>query len=603
MKVYLTQCSPNIGDLRGNLNLMKQEVLLASQQGADVVVFPELITVGYPPRDLLYDRDIWNSHDNLIRDFTNFVNAQNKQITAIFGGLHQVARTYGQYSRYNAAYIIDKKYGVRIVHKKLLPCYNEFYENRYFEPGQDKPIPLPVVATDGDGKQEIIYCDVIICEDMWNFRNTGTVPGMSPGSYSVDPVAELAGEGPIFIINASPFWYKKINKTIEIVENISRSLKRHVVWCNQVGGFDDLIFGGYSMFVQAPDIDNSETRIHVCRLFGEDRVLAEISNDGWIYIRQSNSSFSETAMQNLENKPPVYGGASRGALRYVESVDFDDWCILAALRLGLSDYCKRTGFKKIVFGCSGGIDSALVGAIACEALGSENVTGITMPSKFSSEGSWKDSEELAQNLGMELIHWNIKNIHQEMRYVALDGSPTFQFGITDENIMPRIRATLLMAFSNDNAALLVSTGNKSELSVGYFSAFGDSVGFYALLLDVYKTKVYRLCELINRYNGTIIPENITTKAPSAELKDNQKDTDSLPPYDILDGILLDLVENEMSVTDLMRKHQDASVVNKVVNLYNKAEFKRKICCMGPKITYRAFGSGRNMPICMKRSLI
>lgn len=568
MKIMIAQVSPSIGDLRHNQSLIKENINAALLDNADVVVFPEMVTTGYPPKDLLYDHYIWISHEKLVKNIEEFILSTKKQITVIFGGIREVKEPYGMFSRYNTAFIIDPIYRTRFVHKKLLPCYDVFDENIYFKPGNENSTPIPISYRNKDNELKTSYCDVIICEDMWNFQNKGTVPWMSPGSYMRDPVSELKGDGPIFIINASPYWENKISRTTEILKDISNTLDRLVVWANQVGGYDDLVFGGYSMFVYG----------HKCKRalsFSTDKIFIDVQN----FIP------SET----IDTCP----------FKNIEPEDVENYFLFKALGLGLKDYCARNGFKKIVFGCSGGIDSALVGAIASHYLGGENVTGITMPSDFSSEGSWKDSEDLARNFGFKLLNWNIKNIHHEARLTSLQGSDKIEFknNVTNENIMPRIRAMLLMSYSNDEGALLVSTGNKSEIACGYFTLYGDSCGGYALLSDVYKTRVYDLARFINKYLDRKIPSNIINKEPSAELALNQKDIDSLPPYSLLDSILKYMIEKNLPKTAIYTIFpNDISSVQKVENLMLKSEHKRSQTPIGPKVTERAFGSGRDIPI-------
>lgn len=586
MKIYLCQISPNIGDLKGNVNLIKQEILIGNQNEADVVVFPELATIGYPPRDLLYDHKVWESHEKYVQEIANLINSLKNNITVIFGGLHQVNKTHGQFARYNAAYIIDKNYGTRIVHKKLLPSYDVFFESLYFTPGEETSLPIPINFKTPNGI-ETSYCDILICEDMWNFKNRGSVKHMLANSYSRDPVSELKGDGPIFIVNASPFWSHKVEDTLKILHTISGTLKRNVIWVNQVGGYDELVFGGYSVIYKANGI------FDVCNPFKEDRRLFIL--DTLEYARTS---------EILQPKNSIYSHGFCGLampknnIGFIDKSDFNTWCILNALKLGLKDYCARNGFSKIVFGCSGGIDSALVGAIASEALGPANVTGITMPSKFSSEGSWKDSERLAKNCGFNLINWNIKNIHDETRHAIFSHEKMqFKRNVTDENLMPRIRALLLMAYSNDEDALLISTGNKSELAVGYCTIYGDMAAGYALLGDVWKTQVYELARFINKHKE-IIPESIINKAPSAELSPNQKDTDTLPPYEQLDPLLIDLIELGNPPHELYEKYGKL-VVDKIVLMYDRSEFKRRQSPPIPKINIRSFGTGRDIPISKK----
>lgn len=568
MKIQMSQISPNIGDLKDNFNYIKQEISIAYQNNADVVVFPELATIGYPPRDLLYDHKIWVSHDKLIKEILAFIQLKN-HITVIFGGIHQVEKPYGQFARYNAAFIIDKTYGIRIVHKKLLPSYDVFNESIYFTPCTEKILPIPIIHSEG-----IEYCDVLICEDMWNFKHKGTDKWMSAQSYQIDPVSELKGNGTIFIINASPFWHGKIEKTHSILEDICNTLNRPVCWVNQIGGYDELIFGGYSIFVSK---SNSKIIHTMCFPFKQDRII----------VNSEHSESNNIAKHYFEN---------------TEDRDLDN--MLSALELGLKEYCHRNGFKKVVFGCSGGIDSALVGAIACRAIGSENVTAITMPSEFSSVGSWSDSEQLCNNLHMQLLNWNIKKIHEEFRSTVLKDKIQFRRTVTDENIMPRARAVLLMAYSNDENALLVSTSNKSEASVGYTTLFGDCAAGYSLIGDVWKTQVYALSRYINKISGReIIPQSIIDKEPSAELSHGQKDTDSLPPYCQLDPILIDLIENGLTIEETMKRTSIPDQVMRIVRMIENSEFKRAQMPPCPKLSLRSFGRGRDIPISKKISYV
>lgn len=617
MKVYLAQVSPTVGDLRGNFSMMKQQIQFAVQTDADVVVFPELVTVGYPPKDLLYNNQIWESHDVLVKQMQTFINAIGKQVTVIFGGLHQVTQTYGRYSRYNAAFIVDPHYKTRIVHKRLLPCYDVFDESRHFASGINEPY-LPVLIRINRGNESHdIKTDVIICEDMWNFGSIGNVSWMAPESYTHDPISHLKGDGPVFIINGSPFWRGKIKATSDLVKNISMHLKRPVVWVNQVGGQDDLVFGGYSMVAVPHCIkgysNSSGIDFYMCEAFAQDYCLVrteDISDPVIKFLRPGESCCDSGETALLQPKQPFN---PRPTFKYndkiVEESDFETWCLFSALKLGLYDYCCRNGFKEIVFGASGGIDSAVVGAIAALAVGGANVTAITMPSKFSSEGSVADAKSLAENFGMNFIQWPIGEIHTEFRNKMLSGGKQkFSSDVVDQNIQPRVRGTLLMGYSNDTGALLVSTGNRSEAACGFTTMYGDSCGGFALLLDVFKTQVYDLARFINKYNkgellsGTI-PVNSIDKPPSAELAEGQKDIDSLPPYDILDKVLEDIIEHEMPTSDLILKYKDPTLVNKVLNMYKKSEWKRQQSPISPKVSLRSFGSGRRMPISSKITLI
>jgi NAD+ synthetase len=393
------------------------------------------------------------------------------------------------------------------------------------------------------------------------------------------------------VLNASPYWQGKIQTTRELLERIANQTDRIVIWCNQVGGHDDIIFGGYSMVVSPRSIFSERFReyhgnIAMAEPFKEDRLFVTVTGE------------ELKVLDNVEmNK---YGGQWNPIIniqhKRVQPDDLETYFLFSALRLGLRDYCRRTSFDRIVFGSSGGIDSAVVGAIASITLGGENCTAITMPSQYSSEGSYKDSEELARRCKMRLKHQAISSIHDAVKQLILTGGKQkFHFPVTDENLQPRIRALLLMAESNDNGSLLLTTGNKSELAVGYCTIYGDMCGGYSLLTDVPKTWVYRLAEFINKYYD-LIPQAIITKAPSAELAPDQKDTDSLPPYEKLDPIIDQIlrhvpIECIKSSTDLPNK-----VVDRVYQLIEKAEYKRSQASIGPKVTERAFGSGRRIPI-------
>lgn len=566
MKVSIAQVSPNIGDLKGNTKLIKFNIEKAIADGSHVVVFPELVTVGYPPRDLLYNNELWNKHDEYIKSIHDFIKIQGHDITAIIGGLHQVELTYGRKERYNAAYIIDPE-RIRIVHKRLLPCYDVFDETRYFKSGIDEPyIPIKIKVDN-----EEILCDVIICEDMWNFQNSSDDFWMAPYSYGIDPVSNLKGNGPIFIINGSPFWMNKIEKTRNLLAKISYANKdRRIFWVNQVGGYDDIIFGGYSTVFFNGAYSTMEK-------FREDFATFDDKNE-----KKNSWKFYPF---NEHNQPSSL----------IKEDEIDN--LLDALVFSVKEYCRRTGFSKIVFGASGGIDSAVVGAIASIALGGQNCTAITMPSPYSSEGSINDAEELAKRCEMGYKIYRISDIYESFKNTLQTIDRPEIKSLTDENIQPRVRGTLLMAEANDTGALLLSTGNKSELSVGYCTIYGDMAGGYALISDVPKTIVYKIAERINIKYNNIIPTDSITKPPSAELKPGQKDIDSLPPYEILDPLLEDIV-NEVSSDKIIARY-GKDLYYKILKMVDRSEFKRFQAPPGPKVMSRSFGSGRRIPIAKK----
>lgn len=587
MRVMLAQVNPTIGDLRGNLALMQSEIDIAVRNKCNVVVFPELVTVGYPPRDLLYDNELWLNHDLLVAKLHGWLKLFQNEITVIFGGLHQVQLSHGRYARYNAAFVMDKD-GVRVVHKRLLPCYDVFDETRYFVPAIDEPY-LPIFIRD---EGELVACDVLICEDIWNFQYTGNVSWMAPATYTIDPVSNLRGRGPVFVINGSPFWMGKIRRMVkQMIPDMARTLMRPILWVNQIGAHDDIVFGGYSM-AMSPFADSPIT----AKAFQTDRlfVTTEPNLEGQWHCSSvaANSGLPQAIVTGAKDDHKYAGGGDDAS----DKEQYEIWTLFEALRLSLVDYCRRTGFQKIVFGASGGIDSAVVGAIAAVALGGENCLAVTMPAKYSSEGSWKDAEELARRCKMPFLNINIGSIHETARSKLLSGGKQqFERRVTDENLQPRIRGMILMALSNEEGSLLLTTGNKSELAVGYCTIYGDMCGGYALLTDVPKTMVWKLARFINKHFGNIIPENSIEKPPSAELAPGQKDTDSLPPYDLLDPVIEDILHH-VPINVIKTRTTIPERVDSVIRMINTSEFKRAQAAMGPKVTERAFGSGRRIPV-------
>ena len=629
MRVMLSQQNPTVGDGDGNWKIMRGAIDRAMEQECDVLLLSEMFTVGYPPRDFLYFQKMWDNQRLIAENVQRQIKRLPKNpLTVIFGGIQQVDGSCGSYSRYNVAYIVDA-YETRTVSKRLLPCYDVFDERRYFVPGKDEDY-RPIAIRTRDGK---VNCDVLICEDIWNAGFNGDM-GVAPSSYDTDPTNNLKGNGPLFVLNASPFWVGKIQETIDLVDTLVKRLGRSVCWCNQVGAHDDLVFGGYSMVTSPSTPDpftgaSKMTHTRLGKLFAEDEfmvVLGEIDElhpltAAEIKTRKEAKEASDgfgvkkvrplPAFHKLGLLMPEYHG------KQVERKDFDMWCITQALTLHIKDYCRRCGFKDVILGLSGGIDSAAVAVLAEEALGSENVTAITMPSKYSSDGSVSDSQILADRLKIQLLEIPIKDIHQTCRDSLLSGGKQkFDGPLTDENIQPRARMMILMALSNENGSLLLTTGNKSEISVGYCTLYGDMAGGLAVISDVWKTDVFDLCRFFNKYRGAVVgeqgplqgelvPAAIIDKPPSAELRKDQRDDASLPPYETLDHILKIMVENNATLEEvkeqLMRedRHDDMKIAEKIDKLYRIAEYKRSQMPCGPKISKVAFGSGRRRPIASK----
>jgi len=537
MKIALRQINTKVGDLQRNTDLIIKNINESKEKGIDLVVFAELSITGYPPKDLLDFECFVN--DNL--KCLDKIRTASKDIAVICGYVDINPNATGK-KCYNAAAFINNGEIIAKYYKRLLPFYDVFDETRYFEPGQQELI------IDFKGKK----LGITICEDLWNDKDY-----WKRQLYHVDPAEKLVKNGIDAIINisASPYLLNKEKDRFSIMKNTAVKNNIPVFYINQVGGNDDLIFDGVSFVIDS----NGEIKAR-CKDFEEDFVVYDFdSNTGEVhYISQS-----------------------------------EEESLFKALCLGVKDYCGKIGFKKVVIGLSGGIDSAVTAAIAVCALGKENVTGITMPSIYSSEGSVNDSEKLAHNLGIEFLNAPIVNMfdsytdifHKECRDTV---------DLAEENLQARIRANILMMYSNRYGHMLLTTGNKSELSVGYCTLYGDMCGGLAVLSDVPKVMVYRLAKYINR-KTEIIPEDTITKPPSAELRPDQKDMDSLPPYEILDDILKMFVEENKSIKEMSKKYPE-ELVKDMVKKINNCEYKRRQAALGLKVTTKAFGAGRRFPI-------
>ncbi len=548
MKIALAQINPTIGDIDANAHDIAAAIELAGEQGARLVVFPELSVIGYPPRDLLLKPSVIDHCAEAVQRLAQRCTG----IAAIIGYPQLSDQSTGRYLYNAAAFCCDG----RIVHrrvKSLLPTYDVFDETRYFEPAPDAQAHQPI---EYDG----IKLGITICEDLWNDQQLAL-----RRLYHHDPVRSLADIGAQVIINcsASPFVVDKHAYRIELFARAARQHGLPLVYCNQVGGNDELVFDGNSCV-----LDAHGQVIARGKAFETDLVLADLAE---------HSSVTEA-------------GWSRSRVASV----YD------ALVLGLGDYCRKCGFGSIVVGLSGGVDSAVTGVLAVSALGKQNVRGVAMPSRYSSPGSVTDAQALAQNLGIEFHVAPIEAAH-----TAFDGmlSPHFEgrvADVTEENVQARIRGVILMAFSNKFGSLLVTTGNKSELAVGYCTLYGDMCGGMAVLSDVPKTMVWELARWINR-SEQIIPQSSITKPPSAELRPDQTDQDSLPPYELLDQIIERYVEQEQSAQQIIDSiaEADEQTVLHVLRLIDLNEYKRKQAAPGIKVTGRAFGFGRRMPIAQR----
>ena len=555
MKLALAQINPTVGDFVGNTRKIIQRSVTAHDQGAGLVIFPELAVCGYPPADLLEKPSFIARAQDALHEVAQ-ATSQASGLAILCGSLTPVPDIAGKRVMNSAVLLRDGQ--VEFVQSKmLLPYYDVFDEQRYFLPAESQS----VCHLAG------VRLAITVCEDAWNDKNF-----WRKRLYQVDPVENLMHQGADIILNisASPYYRGKREIRYKMLSALARHHNVPVVMVNQVGGNDSLIFDGSSLAI-APD----GGCIAQARSFEEDLVLFDLDAAG---------------------RPVCGHGAQHDPAE-------EDAAVYSALVLGTRDYVTKCGFSKAIVGLSGGIDSALVAAIATDALGPESVIGVGMPSEFSSQGSIDDGRQLAQNLG---IHWELLPIadifssHLRVLATPLRG---YAPDITEENLQSRIRGTLLMAMSNKLSALVLTTGNKSEMATGYCTLYGDMVGALAVIGDVYKTVVYRLARYANR-ERELIPESTLLKPPSAELRPDQKDTDSLPPYEILDPILEAYVEHYETAEMILKScgtqaGVDLGMIQSIVRMVERSEYKRQQAAPVLKVTPKSFGSGRRFPIAVK----
>jgi len=541
MKIFIAQINPTVGALTTNAELIRNAYNQGVKAQADLVMVPELAVTGYPPRDLL-DRQVFINASLEIRDA--LVAATSR--TALLFGCITRNETWCGKPLHNTAILAQNGKILLQQHKVLLPTYDVFDELRYFEPGKS------VRTVDVGGMR----AGITICEDFWFDDEV-----LGTKLYCDNPVDQLARQGAqVFLnISASPFDAGKRKSRYDLFSQIARRYDIPLVYVNQVGGNDELLFDGSSIV-----IDRHGKTIFCAPSFEEHHTMVHL---------QGQPCDSVLTLDVVEE-------IGRGLI------------------LGLRDYIRKCGFKDVVIGLSGGIDSAVTAALAVEALGKEHVTGIAMPSKFSSKGSLDDACALARNLGIAFHVAPIDPIYQpyEQSFNKLFGKEVFD--ITNENVQARIRGNILMAWSNRTGAMVVSTGNKSEMAVGYCTLYGDMAGGLALLGDVYKTTIYRVADWINR-NVEVIPRSTITKPPSAELRPNQIDQDTLPPYEVLDGILRLYIEEWQEVDAIVAAGYDRPLVEKILLIVDTNEFKRRQAAPTIRVSSKAFGSGRQMPIAQR----
>ncbi len=542
MLIALAQLNPTIGALSSNTKRIKEFYKKGISEGADLVVFTELALSGYPPKDLLLYESFLDQEKALISEELMPLTKEHQVPMLVGATLRQNNKLF------NGALVLENG-EIRSAHlKTLLPNFDVFDEERYFTRCTERRIEdfsgLPTAIT--------------ICEDIWNDRDYFAEP-----LYDIDPLEILFAQGARLMLNlsASPYHLGKHKVREEMLSFLAGKYKAAMIYLNQVGGNDELVFDGSSLVFN----DRGEL---IYRAAGYDEELFFVNTEELF-------------------KP---------ALKVTDPGSDDIHTVLQTLRLGIRDYVHKSGFNKVVIGISGGIDSAVVAALAVEALGSKNVLGVLMPSPFSSDHSIKDALTLVGNLSIENRIINIEKPYRSFLQILNNGGPDL-VDQAEENLQARIRGNILMHLSNREGYLVLTTGNKSELAVGYCTLYGDMAGGLAAIADLPKMMVYDLARHLNAFQGReIIPESTITKPPSAELKPDQKDEDSLPPYPLLDKILQLYIENNLSAPDIINRGYDKNTVEEVIKMVDRAEFKRRQAAPGLRITTRAFGSGRRMPI-------
>jgi NAD+ synthase (glutamine-hydrolysing) len=573
LRLALAQLNVTVGDLQGNIAKIKTSLDQARASQADIVLFPELTLAGYPPEDLLLKPGFAAANRAALESLLT----STQGLTAIVGFVDR------QDDLFNAAAVLHHGELAGIYHKSLLPNYAVFDEDRYFAKGNTSilfSLPLPHATRPA-------HFGVSVCEDIW---------------YPAGPPEAQAAAGAELLLNisASPYQSGKIKSRERMLATRAADNVALVAFCNLVGGQDELVFDGSSLI-----LDERGNVLARGKSFEEDLVVAEV-NIGNVFRqrlrdpRRRKDGLSELYADTFERvtlspvtksspRPPWPASPLAAPLEPVAEV-------YQALVLGTRDYVRKNGFSKVTLGLSGGVDSSLVAAIAVDALGADNVIGVSMPSRFSSDHSKSDAAELAERLGIRLEIIPIEAVHQAYLETLAHSFATTSPNEAEENLQSRTRGNILMALSNKFGWLVLTTGNKSEMAVGYATIYGDMAGGFAVIKDVPKTLVYPLCRYRNHSIGNAIPESVLTKAPSAELRLDQKDTDSLPEYDILDRILAAYIEDDYSADEIIAAGFDEVTVRRVIRMVDRNEYKRRQAPPGPKITTKSFGKDRRLPI-------
>jgi NAD+ synthase (glutamine-hydrolysing) len=570
MRLALAQINPVVGDLDGNRDLILERLTEARSHSAEFVVFPELAVTGYPPEDLLLRPGFVRATEESVERIAR----ESRGVTVLVGAPHFDSDLY------NACYVCSGGEVKAVYRKRFLPNYGVFDEDRYFAPGRD------LILLE-HGKTLI---GPTVCEDMWQ-----------PGPPATD--LALAGAELLVNISASPFYVGRDREREEMFVTRARDNFCFVAFCNAVGGQDELIFDGHSCV-----IDDEGTVLARAPGFEEALLVVDIQPKEVIGRRLRDVRRRALARERNEIPPvevihvgaPGPSGNGRKATGEVAPFVDDLEQMRLALELGLKDYVRKNGFQDVVVGVSGGIDSAVTAVLAAEALGPEHVHCVSMPSRYSSEETRGDARRLAESLGCPFLEIPIGTIVDAFDDALADVFANREHDLTEENVQARARGVLLMALSNKFGWMLVATGNKSELSVGYATLYGDMAGGFALLKDVYKTDVFRLARHLNEREGReLIPQSIIERAPSAELRDNQLDEDSLPPYPQLDEVLEQYVEHDRTLEELSSDGFDREVVERAVSMIDRAEYKRRQAPPGVKLRPKAFGRDRRTPITNK----
>jgi NAD+ synthetase len=553
MKIFIAQQNYHIGNFEANTNKIIEAINEAKAKGGDLIVFSELAICGYPPRDFL--------------EFNDFIEQCEQAVQKVAEAADGIGVLVGAPSRnptiegkdlFNSAYLLADKKIAGIAHKTLLPTYDIFDEYRYFEPAYSWNV------LEYKGKR----LAVTVCEDIWNVDDNPLYRGC--------PMDMLIQQQPDIMINlsASPFDYIHADNRMNVIRKNVAKYKLPMVYCNTVGSQTEIVFDGGSIV-----LNSSEEIIARLPYFEEGMTSVTLNND---------NVFEET---KVEAAVQPYNATISAKL----NSDMRMSEIYAALTMGIRDYFSKMGFKKAIVASSGGIDSALVLALAVAALGKENVHALLMPSQFSTGHSVSDAEQLSKNLGTTYDIIAIKDIFEQYEQALKPVFKDLAFSVAEENLQSRIRGTLVMALSNKFGSILLNTSNKSELSTGYGTLYGDMAGGLGVLGDLYKTQVYALSRYINR-NGEVIPQNILDKAPSAELRPGQKDSDSLPEYDVLDPILYQYIERRQGPKEIVAMGFDTALVTRILKLVNMNEYKRNQFCPIIRVSPKAFGVGRRVPI-------